>query len=329
MKDLENTLKETIEYYKEQERYLIARLSLLPKGRIKKKIVNNDVYYYLQYRKGNRVVDEYIGKEIPAELIEKLEERKSLEKELKKIREALESLHQKTEYVSDLIEPLKRIFTYFTKEGLWDSGIEIIGSWCFIIYQKYLPVEKFPLKTQDVDFLVPIPYKGKSFDFFNLLKSLGFEEFFNPDGSMHFSGCGLKIEFIGPKKGKEKPHYIKELSITPQILSFVEILLNDSVILRISRGIKVRVPSPSSFLLHKLLIATRWIRKDKKEKDLKQAIYVAKFVLTQKKEKEKLLRMFEKFPKGWKNRIRKSLKLSNDLLPLEKPSIQALEKLLK
>lgn len=329
MKDLENILKENIEFYKEQERNVVARLALLPKGSIQKKVVNKEIYYYLRYRKGKRVLDEYIGKNVPEELVKKLEERKRLEKELKKIREALSLLHPKAEHVSDLIEPLKKIFTQFTKEGLWDSGIEIIGSWCFIIYQKYLHLERFPLKTQDVDFLVPLPYKGKSFDIFNLLKSLGFEEFFNPDGSMHFSGSGLKIEFIAPKKRKEKPPFIKELSITPQVLRFVDILLEESIVIKISKGVRVRVPSPASFLLHKLLIANQWLRKEKKEKDLKQAIYVSKFVLIQKSEKQKLLKMFQDFPKSWKNKIRKSVRLSYDLLPLEITAIQALEKLLK
>jgi hypothetical protein len=328
VKDLENTLKESVEFYKEQERKIVARLTLLPKGRIRKKTINRENYYYLQYRKGIKIVDEYIGKNVPEELMKKIEERKDLEIELKKIRKALSLLSHKTESVSDLTEPLKKIFAQFSKERLWDAGIEIIGSWCFILYQKYLFVEKYPIRTRDVDFLVPLPYKGKPYDIFNFLKSLGFEEFFNPDGSIHFSGSGLKIEFIAPRGGRGKPPYIRELSITPQILNFVEILLDESIVINITRGIKARVPSPASFLLHKLLIAPRWIRKEKREKDLKQAIYVSKFVLTQPMERKKLLRMFKGFSKSWKAKIKRSLKLSYELLPLEKPAVQALEKLL-
>lgn len=153
MEDLKNVLQENLAYYREQEKIIVSRLSLLPKGRIKEKKINGDLYFYLQYRKGKKVVDEYIGKEVPAELRENLEERKLLEAELKKVNEAVRLLKEKKEPESDFIAPINDILAKFTQAGIWESGIEIIGTWCFLLYRKHLPIEKYPLQTGDIDFL--------------------------------------------------------------------------------------------------------------------------------------------------------------------------------
>jgi len=279
MEDLKNVLKENLEYYLTQERNIVSRLALLPKGNIKKKRKNNEWYYYLQYRKGKQVKDEYIGKIVPDQLKEKLLKRKVLLGELTKVRNSIKLLKQKSPPVINLLNPVKEILSKFSEMGLWDYGIEIIGSWCFIIYQNYLPVEKYPLKTQDLDILIPFPYKGKAFDFTSYFRKIGFEENFNPDGSIHYSGSSLKIEFLSPRKGRktnQTSKYIEKLSLTPQTLNYIDILFKNPLEIKIAPAIKVKVPSIHSFILHKFLIASLGKRKDKREKDLKQAVYAAK-----------------------------------------------------
>jgi len=49
----------------------------------------------------------------------------------------------------------------FERHGLWDEGVELIGSWCFYLYQRHLGVKAYPFKTQDIDFLLPYPYRGR------------------------------------------------------------------------------------------------------------------------------------------------------------------------
>ena len=330
MEDLKDVLRENLEFYLEQEKLISARLSLLPKGRIKEKGGNGDPYYYLQYRKGKKIVDEYLGKDVPESLSENLEERKKLESDLKKVREAIKLLHAKNDPEPDLIEPIRQILSEFTKRGLWESGIEVVGSWCFLIYQKYLPLEKYPLRTQDIDILIPLPYTGKAFDFSSFFRRIGFTEHFNPDGSMFFAAPGLKIEFLAPLKGKgnKSAQYIKNLSVSPQLLRFVDILLNEAAMIRISRSIKVRLPAPSSFFLHKLIISTRSNRRSKKEKDLRQAIYIGKFVILDEGEKASLLKQWNDFSIPWKNRVKKALKQSHDILPLETNFIKQMETVL-
>jgi hypothetical protein len=330
MEDLKNVLKENLGYYIDQEKIITSRLSVLPKGRIKEKNISGDTYYYLQYRKGSRVIDQYIGKEIPEPLSENLKERKQLEIQLKKVREAIKLLDKKTDNESDFIEPIKQILSKLTEIGLWESGIEIIGSWCFLIYQKYLPLENYPLKTQDIDILIPLPYTGKAFDFSSFFRKIGFKEHFNPDGSMFFSTPALKVEFLAPKRGKgdKSSQFIKDLAVSPQLLRFMDILLKEPFTLRVSRSINVRLPSPSSFFLHKLLISTRSNRKNKQEKDLKQAIYIGKFIIMENEEREKLIMQWKSFPTTWKNRVKRAIQQSNQLLPLETSFIRQIEKFL-
>ncbi len=325
MDDLDNVFKENLDYYREQEKIIAGLLISLPKGRIKKKKINGETYYYLQYRKGKKVIDEYLGKNYPKKISEQLERRKELENELKKVRKAIKLLTKKSEKDIDLIEPAGEIIKKFSEENMWEEGIEIVGSWCFLIYQKYLDFPKYPLKTEDLDILIPFPYKGKAFNIASFLRSLGFRENFNPDGSVYYTMANFKVEFLAPDKRslrKKQKKYIKELGVSPQLLNYLDILLKHPMTLRISRDIRVRVPSPSGFFVHKLLIAKKRREKGKREKDIKQAVYTGKYILLY--EKEKLKEIFNSLSEKRKKSIIKILEESKKYLPVENTTIEAL-----
>lgn len=330
MQDLRNTLGENLDFYREQERLISARLAVLPKGRIKAQTKGRDVYHYLQYRKGKTFKSDYIGKSVPSDLRDQLEERIRLEKELRRVRAGLRLLRAGQKKGTDLTEPMRSILRALTEEDLWESGLEIIGSWCFLLYQRHLPMDKYPLRTEDLDILVPLPYKGKPYDIGNFLKGLGFRQDFHADGSMSFSGNMMKVEFLAPEKGAGRgpSRFIREIAVTPQLLRFVDILFSEPIVLSVARGIKAKVPSPAAFALHKFIIATRFKRRDKMEKDLRQAVLAAKYVLSEKAEREKLARLWDTFPRGWKNRVRSALTTAQDLFPLEQGAIQSLQKVL-
>lgn len=331
MDDLENILKESLEYYQEQERIIISKLSLLPKGRIRKKVINKNTYYYLQYRKIDRVIDEYVGKKIPEQLKNDLLRRKNLEKELLKVRNALKLMNSQISPVTDFSSSITQILKKFTEYKLWDSGIEIIGSWCFLIYQKYLPMDRYPLRTQDLDILIPYPYKGKPFDLSSIFRELGFEERFNPDGSIYFSTSSLKVEILAPKKSSKahEPVHLDVLTVSPQFIYLVNMLLDDSIVIKISRGIKVKLPAPASFFLHKMLVSTRPRRKDKKMKDLRQAIHIGRYILSENIQKKKLRSKWESLPTNWKKKIQKAILYALEFIPVEKSTIEQLERILK
>lgn len=330
MQDIRNTLEEGAAFYREQEKLVAARLATLPKGRIKSKKIGGNVYHYLHYRKGGATKSDYLGKKVPAELRELLEERVRLENELRRIREGLRLLRSRPVAEADLSEPIRSILKKMTEEKLWESGLEIIGTWCFLLYQRHLPMDKYPLKTEDLDILVPLPFKGKPFDISGYLRSLGFRQDFHADGTMSFSGNLMKVEFLAPDKGSGRrlAPYIREISVTPQMLRFVDILLAEPIVLSVARGIKARVPAPAAFSLHKLIISTRKGRRAKMDKDIRQAIISAKYVLSDKSETKKLRKLWDSFPGSWKQRIHSALRMAEDFVPLERGVIFRLRKLL-
>lgn len=92
MKALKGVIRESKAYYQQIEGQIIKRMAPLAKGSIKKRKLNKQVYYYLQLRKGKRVIHKYLGKQKPEAMIKQLKERKLLADELKKIRRSLEKV---------------------------------------------------------------------------------------------------------------------------------------------------------------------------------------------------------------------------------------------
>jgi hypothetical protein len=186
------------------------------------------------------------------------------------------------------------------------------------------------LQYIDMDELVPWPYKGKPFDLAAYLQSLGFSQHFHPDGSMFFTGNRMKVEFLTRERRETaKPQrYVKKIAVTPRGLRFLDILFVEPMVLKVDRGIRVKVPDPSAFLLHKLVIALRSERRNKKEKDIRQAVYTANFVLAEKSETAKLVQLWAGLPRRWKAKIRRSLSQAMDIVPLEKGIIERLQYIL-
>lgn len=92
MKVLQGILSESKEYYLEARKKIEKKLAGLPKGGIKERKISGQKYYYLQHRIGKKIVHKYVGKNKPDGLLKQINERKVLEKELKKINEALKML---------------------------------------------------------------------------------------------------------------------------------------------------------------------------------------------------------------------------------------------
>ncbi len=330
MQDIDDTLRESVEFLRGQERALAARLALLPNGCIKSKAKGAEVYYYLQYRKGRSVKTDYIGKAVPGSLRDQLLERERLVKELRRVRDGLRSLRARGEKATDIVGPLLAILRKLTEEKAWEAGLEIIGSWCFLLYQRHLPMERYPLKTDDLDILIPRPFKGKAFDLSVYLQRLGFSQQFNADGSMYFAGNRMKVEFLSKegRPGTHGPRFIEAMAITPQELRYLEILFAEPLVLKVAPGVRAKVPAPAAFLLHKLAIATRPERLSKKDKDIRQAVYVGKYALAEPNETDRLMRLWAGMPRRWKTRIKRALDAALDIVPLERGVIVRLNELL-
>ena len=200
---------------------------------------------------------------------------------------------------------IKEIIKVFSDNNLFEEGISLIGSWCFRLYQKHLGADKYPLRTQDIDFLIPNPFKGKKHpELFQQLEAIGFKYDFNrSDGSIFFWNADFKIEFIIPAKGAEesKAKKIDKLGISAIPLRYVNMLLKESITIK-ENNLKIKLPNPINFCLHKLIIASKRREKGKRIKDIQQAVLTSEIV-----DQNILKEKFSALPTKWKSLIVKSL----------------------
>ena len=91
---LDVVLQEEYERSKRMKTAMERELSVLPKGYISKKIINNNEYYYLQKRVGSKIVGNYI----PSEDVEKMKvlisKRKQLEKSIREIEKNIKKIER-------------------------------------------------------------------------------------------------------------------------------------------------------------------------------------------------------------------------------------------
>jgi hypothetical protein len=283
---IDDVLKESREYYLRRKRSLVGFLLGVPRGSVRKKLINGGRYCYLHSRDGARTVDVYIGKEEDqsVEVLEnKLARRSRFIDEVKIARNALKSIGVKKDVIGqeDFGPPLKRIFEEFDRLGLWEAGLELVGSWCIKVFQYHLGVEFYPLRTLDIDIAIPASHDGPEMDLGEVLKSIGFEQDFRPNGAMIYHGFGMMIELPGPDKGKGVEGgriRIEKLNVSSLALRYLDLLLNNRMTFSIHGVGKVMVPSMPAFMIHKLLVAPLRSReqKDKVEKDYRQVQAVAK-----------------------------------------------------
>ena len=92
MKVLQGILSESKEYYLDIKKKIEKKLENLPKGSVKEREIAGKKYHYLQYRAGKKIMQKYIGKNKPENLIKQIKERNALKIELKKVDEALKMI---------------------------------------------------------------------------------------------------------------------------------------------------------------------------------------------------------------------------------------------
>lgn len=94
MRVLKGILTESKGYYLEVKNKIEQKLAKLPKGSIKERKISDRKYYYLQFRKGGRIIHKYLGKNEPQDILKQTKLRKSLKNQLKKVNEALKVLRR-------------------------------------------------------------------------------------------------------------------------------------------------------------------------------------------------------------------------------------------
>jgi len=167
------------------------------------------------------------------------------------------------------------------------------------------------VRTLDLDFLVP--YKSKLKEDINIpaiLKTLDFEPIIDyPSGLVKYDHPNLAIEFLVSERGRgsNKPYAIKKLHINAQGLRFLNLLSENLMTMRTGE-LKVMMPEPAAYVLHKFIISRRRMKRDKAEKDLNAAKEIGEFLLGVPRQRRKLRRIFAGLPRKWQERIQASVK---------------------
>ena len=165
--------------------------------------------------------------------------------------------------------------------------IVIGGGWVPLIYYHYLLGDKSKdsIRTIDIDLMVKdkLPVIGsKTLD--QLLMDAGlksvFKTLYTPP-IIHYEGtiddCEVEIEFLTDKKGSKEDVVIEvQKGLHAEALQYISIALENVIEVEIddfpvegnTQHLRVKVPSPEAYILHKGLVFTRRKEKAKMAKDL-------------------------------------------------------------
>ncbi len=151
----------------------------------------------------------------------------------------------------------------------------VIGSWATLFYQDYFKDPNYHpvIRTTDIDFLVPKkPPRNLSLDLSKMLKGLGFMEEFSHDGWVTFEKPDLHVEFLCPQIGQQsdEPKSIPELGINVRPLRFMSLMARETIQCSF-HGIKMILPHPAVYGIHKLIVSTRRTKDFKRDNDRQQA----------------------------------------------------------
>lgn len=188
----------------------------------------------------------------------------------------------------------------------------LIGSWAELFYSAYFDNQKFnqkALHTRDMDFLVPKP--GKLHSKVNLseeLKELGFSvDFMGSEGYKRLVHPQIIIEFLVNEKGRglDKPVELKNWKINAQPLRMLNLLTEETITVEID-GIKVNLPHPVNFALHKVMVSQKRPKKDKAARDLESVKRILN-MLRNKGLEHLMEKKMSEIPRTWRKKINKGL----------------------
>lgn len=300
---VKDTLEENYIFFIRELTRIESEIQALPKGSISEKKIAGKVYYYHQWRDKGGVKAVSLGTQHPRELADAIARRKRLEEQRKDVQENIKTIEKA---VDGFVVTADEILRVFDKNGV---KVTLIGSFCMPAYRGLFKLNLPTIKTQDIDLLIRVPYKGDNADIESLLKPLGFSLHFNTDGSTFFSNGTYKVEFLAPEtgKGKEGPVDVAPLKIKVTPLGFLQMLNGD--IEEVDKGdYKYSVPAPYIYAFHKILIAPRRGNEGKARKDLLQAESILREVFKQDELAKRAMEYLDGLPPKWFKPIKDFMK---------------------
>ena len=209
-------------------------------------------------------------------------------------------------------EIFHKILTKLNDSGSLNELI-LIGSWCLPIYSKIYSgnTEIQMLRTKDIDFLVKNPRNiSKSINIDSVLQEIGFEPTFDTSSILKkYDMNGFDLEFLSARiRGNEKIIKIPQLSITAQVLDYMEIAVQYAMETEYI-GIKLKIPELPAYVLHKAIVQTLRTNEAKKEKDAATVASLGRLIAELPELQTRTIQIFNKFPKSWQKIVLKMVKI--------------------
>lgn len=219
-------------------------------------------------------------------------------------------------YEKELIEVLRAL----NESGALKHCI-VSGSWAMWFYQRVFLDFTPRIETSDLDLYLPNPKTARGEGLSGELRKLSYIR--SDDcltGKTTFvSASGFEIEFLTvPDRTMSNVIRVPGLSLGAEALpkmapvgwNYIEVEIDNLV---------VKVVSPASFVMQKLLINQERKPESKREKDLDAVRYVLTFVKASHKYSDELKTSIESSPKKWKKAIldaakNNGIELTNALL---------------
>ena len=298
MSVVKKTLQENYIYFIKELARINEEIKDLPAGNISAKKIGQSTYYYRQWREGKKVKSVSLGGAPSSELLKGINRKQLLEKQKKEI---LSNIRVIARAINTQRVTAEEIIKILSQHGIKSI---LIGSYCMPVMQDELGLSLPTIKTQDIDFLVNTPYRGKEADVESLLKPMGFSIGFAPDGSTYFTSGMFKIEFLTPEKGRgsDKAVSIRPLKIRATPLRYLQ-MLSEQPLQMAKEDYVFFIPNPWTLAFHKILISQNRKAKDKKEKDLLQAAGLLRGIKKKPEMLKKALSYFATLPDKWKKYI--------------------------
>ena len=150
------------------------------------------------------------------------------------------------------------------------SHVVLVGSWAEFLYRECGLIKDYDpnIKTLDIDFLLKNLKKPKEpINLITLAREEGYliENDYITGSTKIYDKSGLEIEFLLNKTGAGAETVLKtNLGVTAQTVRHMGIILNNTMTVDYF-NMKVAVPAPEAYLIHKIVINPE--RGKKQEKD--------------------------------------------------------------
>ena len=194
----------------------------------------------------------------------------------------------------------------------------LVGSWCLPVYREiYGEIPNIStLRTSDLDLLVCNPKNIRhSVNIDRLLLSIGFIQSLDAASPLvKYKHSELDIEFLSARmRGNEKVIKITQLSITAQVLNYMEIAVKYAIETEYM-GTKLRIPELPAYTLHKAIVYTLRENGTKKEKDAVIVASLGRLTAELPDLRSRALQIFSEFPKSWQKIVLKMVKIHSEEL---------------